>query len=288
MEQDLKAQYDEVLVIGSRSYTGQRLCYYLRERSISVRPISSLEVDFRDSQAVSRFFSSLPKVRRAVIFLQVINKDVDNSYAAFLNNQSLVHNFCENLDPELASHVVYFSSVDVYGYRPITPITEDTPLNPDTLYGLAKHNSEWMLNHSSASSLGLTVVRVPGLYGNYPSDRSVVGNFARRILQGLPIQLAGEGHQLRDYLQLDDLCLIVERLLIDRYSGTLNLATGQSLSLLDIIRTAENVLQRQARIDYTAADEGRNFDLIFDISRLRRALPGLEFRTLADGLSGYR
>ena len=64
---------------------------------------------------------------------------------------------------------------DVYGRSPELPMSETTSLDPDTWYGLSKSTSEWIVREESNANCPTCILRLPGIFGRSPKDRSVIG-----------------------------------------------------------------------------------------------------------------
>jgi UDP-glucose 4-epimerase len=235
----------------------------------------------------SRFFESLPAGKWTVIFLSVINKTVNNDFDAFQRNVHLVRNFTRAQSSADIGGIVYFSSVDVYGNNPEKPITEQSRIQPDTWYGLAKYNCEWILSSSGEVRCPVTILRVPGVYGPALKDRSVIGRLVRSIRETRTASISGSGRAQRDYVYIGDVLKLISRLAPLGYHGVLNVVTGQSHSILDIARVAGEVLKQKFEIKHEPADTAREFDLEFDNRLLLSIVPGFEFTDLRAGIASY-
>lgn len=277
----------KVLVVGSGSYVGNYIARTLRREGANVVAISSRDCDFLNRAQVLHFFSTLSLEHCTVLFLSVINKTVANDFESFEQNLAMVRNFVEAQEPASVGRVIYFSSVDVYGRTPKLPITEQTAIDPDTLYGLAKYNCEWMLLNSREVGRSVTVLRIPGVYGAAPNDRSVIGKLVSSIRNERSVRINGSGRSLRDYVFIEDLCKLLGELIPMEHRGVVNVATGQSYSILELAQMAGEALQQEYEIVHAPADLPREFDLAFDNSLLRSLLPDFNFTEIKDGLRSY-
>ena len=80
---------------------------------------------------------------------------------------------------------------------------------------------------------------------------------------------------------------MVERLITHKVSGTFNLATGKSVSLLQILETIREVLGVNFEMVRLPTDADRNFDMRYDTARLSAALGEFEFTPLSAGIRSY-
>jgi UDP-glucose 4-epimerase len=181
-------------------------------------------------------------------------------------------------------HLIFASTIDVYGRPHSRPIREDHPTEPDTSYGVSKLQSEARLRESSQGrGFTLTVLRLSQVYG--PGDRSVkiIPRTIDALLSGRPPVLYGDGSDLREYAYVDDvvraLCSAVAR----RPGGTFNLSGGAPVPVAKVVE----ILMRIAGTDLRpvhANRQGERVDLVFDIARAREALNFVPRTTLEEGL----
>ena len=92
---------------------------------------------------------------------------------------------------------------------------------------------------------------------------------------------------LRDYVYLDDLGRLLDQLLPLRYPGILNVATGESRRLMDIVKLAGDVLKVPFETVYHEGRSDREFDLAFRTDTLRSLMPGFRFSDLETGVRSY-
>jgi nucleoside-diphosphate-sugar epimerase len=276
-----------VLLVGATSYVGAHLLVELKRRGYVVHALSSSDCDFRDSVAVERMFRSLPDVPVAVIFCAVINKWKALSYEAYLENTALTYNLVQHHKCAPVTRIIYFSTAEVYGRCPPTPITEATRVDPDSWYAVAKYVGEWSLLSSGEVACPVTVLRIPGIYGAWPNDHSIIGKMIRSLKEQGSVAVTGDGGTLRDYVFLPDLSHVVVQLLTTTYHGLINVGTGKSTKILSIGEAVCRVFGKTGKVVLTAADATRDFDLVFDISTLRRVLPSVSFTDLDTGIRSY-
>jgi UDP-glucose 4-epimerase len=276
-----------VLIIGKNSYVGEFLCRHFSAKGADVVAIGSSDCNFLDSSPVQGLFKSLGEKPFAMIFLAVVNKDVENSYSAFLNNVQMAWNLVSGVRDANVESVVYFSSVDVYGRAPKLPMSETTPLDPDTWYGLSKSTSEWIVREELGSKFPTCLLRIPGIFGRSRNDRSVIGRLIATIRKEGKVYIHGDGKLLRDYVFAPDLCQVVERLVTRKASGTFNVATGMSVSLLQILSAIRETLGINFEVVHLPANEERSFDMRYDISRLSAAIGNFDFSPLSAGIVSY-
>jgi len=276
-----------ILIIGKNSYVGEFLCQHFSTQGAAVVAVGSLDCNFLHFPSVHKLFKNLGGKPFAIIFLAVVNKNVDNSYSAFLDNVQMAWNLISGARDANVESVFYFSSVDVYGRAPKLPMSETTSLDPDTWYGLSKSTSEWIVREELGSKFPTCLLRIPGIFGRSRNDRSVIGRLIASIRTQGKVYIHGDGKLLRDYVFAPDLCQVVERLITRKASGTFNVATGTSVSLLQILEAIRKALGIDFEVVHLPANAERDFDMRYDISRLSAAIGKFDFSPLGAGIRSY-
>lgn len=105
--------------------------------------------------------------------------------------------------------IVYTSTRQVYGRPEYLPVDESHPIAPVDYNGVSKNAaSQYHLMLTRNGLLDAAIVRLTNIYGprlavNVPCQ-GVLPVFFMRLLLGLPIEIFGDGSQLRDPLYVDD------------------------------------------------------------------------------------
>jgi len=141
------------------------------------------------------------------------------------------------------SRIIFSSSRLVYGKIHSTPVAEDHPTEPLSIYGIHKLTGEkYYRYYHDVFGLNTLVVRIPNPYGPRQlmkhNKYSIVGWFMRQALDGEKITIFGDGEQERDYLYIDD---ITEGLLSVAEKGlsgeVYNLGTEEKVTLVEMVDT---------------------------------------------------
>jgi len=137
--------------------------------------------------------------------------------------------------------VVFASTRQMYGVPDYLPVDERHPLHPTDINGVNKLAGEWyhmVYNHVyGVRSCALRLTNTYGPRMRVKDDRQTfLGVWIRRLIEGKPIEVFGEGHQLRDFNHVDD---VVDALLLaasnDEANGQVfNLGAEDPISLRDL------------------------------------------------------
>ena len=121
---------------------------------------------------------------------------------------------CRHHNP--AIKVVFASTRQIYGRPSYLPVDERHPIHPVDVNGINKMAGEWYhLVYHEAYGLRTAVLRLTNTYGPRmrvkDARQTFLGIWVRRLLEGQPALVYGDGKQVRDFNYVDD---VVEALLL--------------------------------------------------------------------------
>jgi UDP-glucose 4-epimerase len=143
--------------------------------------------------------------------------------------------------------LLHLSSSEVYGTARRVPMDEDHPLLAETTYAAGKAAADLALAaYVRMFDADIVTVRPFNNYG----ERQNAGTFAaiipltvRRILEGQPPVIEGDGEQTRDFIYVKDTVQAVIRLAAEGRPGdVLNVASGRETSINQIVAAVSQVL----------------------------------------------
>ncbi len=137
--------------------------------------------------------------------------------------------------------ILFSSSRLVYGRIVTTPVTEEHPTNPLSLYGIHKLLAEKYYRYY-ADTFGIRTmsVRIPNPYGPRQQMKhnkySIVGWFVRQALENKTITIFGDGKQERDYLYIDDIVSAFLELTLKGQNGEVyNIGTHERVHFVEMV-----------------------------------------------------
>ena len=181
---------------------------FLADRKLQDMPLTYYSADIRDSKAISQIFlderpdTCIHLAAKISVADSIKNPDetMDINVKGTLNVLEACHN-------SQVSNFVFASSAAVYGDVRELPISENHGLNPLSPYGTSKMLAEQhVFNYNKLKKIQNTIsLRIFNVYGNgQVSGKDVVTKFARRLSQGLPPVIYGNGEHTRDFISIDD------------------------------------------------------------------------------------
>jgi len=270
-----------VLVLGGGGFLGRAVRAALAEAGIlTVAPTRS-ELDLAADHAGERA-AALLQATDAVLMLAALTPDKGRGLDPFMQNMRMAAAACAAMQKVRPAHVVYVSSDAVY---PIDTarITEETGAQPADLYGVMHLAREVMAKTEVQAPVA--VLRPTLVYGADDPHNSYGPNRLRRMARkDARITLFGQGEEMRDHILVDDVAELIRLTLCHRSSGTLNLATGRSISYADLARKVAGLFEGRVDIAGTPRQspvKHRHFDVV----ALHKAFPAFTFTPLEAGLA---
>lgn len=186
--------------------------------------------------------------------------------------------------------VVFLSSGGtVYGKENKCPLSENTPTNPITSYGVQKITIEKLLYlYNYMYGLDYRIIRLSNPYGPYQRPNGVLGavtTFTYKALKGEEVQVYGDGSVVRDFIYIDDAIRgIINIVKGENKHHVFNLGCGYGTSIKEVIETVRKVVNKNTKVVYK---QGRTVDVpinYLDIGRYEKYYGSLNPIHLEEGI----
>jgi UDP-glucose 4-epimerase len=186
--------------------------------------------------------------------------------------------------------VVYASSAAIYGDVSGRVANEDMTPRPRSAYGADKLGSElhaaagWLVH--GVPSFGLRFFNVYGARQDPSSPYSgVISIFARRTADGKPIEIHGDGRQVRDFIHVSDvvrhLTAAMDYANSEKGASVTNVCTGRGTTVLELARSLARRYGREPDLRFAARRAGDIRESVGD-STLAAAMLGCTARVALD------
>lgn len=253
-----------ILVCGSSGFIGSNLVKKLLEQGHFVigvdikepeyiRPTFFYKADLRDPVMVSSIFSFCNGYDRVYQLAAdmggagfVFTGDND---AEVLHNSALINLNVAKYATEVGVKQLFFSSsVCAYSIEQVkNKIPEEAiyPANPDSNYGWEKIFSERVYEafHKNRG-LDIRIARFNNCFGPYSTwdggrEKSPAA-ICRKALTQDPIEVWGDGKQVREFIYIDDLLDAIEVIMQNPYTGPTNIGPDESYTIDEMVRMVSN------------------------------------------------
>lgn len=188
------------------------------------------------------------------------------------------------------SRMVFVSSAAVYGEPKYLPIDEDHPLEPISPYGASKVAAEVIIKSLSKTleNFKYTIVRPFNIYGpgQSLSYSGVIVRFGRRLLEGLPPIIYGDGEQTRDFIYVEDVAEAIKSIIECRkaVNKTYNIGSGVPTRIIDLSKKMMDLLGVEYDPIHEPPRPGDIRHSYASINKIRREVGWSPKTTLIEGL----
>lgn len=288
---DKKNKYSDikrVLILGHDGFIGRHLFPYFtaKEPGKEIIGKSFPELDLTCIEGI-RNISDMFDQGTAVIMCSFIKKQYGDNIDLFKKNMAILMNLCRIIGERPVRRLIYFSSAEVYGDDVgNTDITELTPVNPSTYYGIAKYAGERLFRKIVCGDQGLSFIalRPPLVYGSLDQSHGYgPSGFIYSAIVGKEIKIWGEGEELREFVFIDDLVKLVHELTFSDYNGEVNIVSGCSNSFAEVLDIVRKISASKVKVSFQPRTKPK-VDLKFKKMRLLELLPDYKFTDIESGI----
>lgn len=283
----------KVLVVGGAGYIGSHVVKDLRKNSFQVEVLDNFSSGLHDNipQGVKYYEADIMSPKELELVFAESKPDAVVHLAALkAAGDSMVHpevysttniqgsiNLINSIVNHKVSQVVFSSSAAVYGSPESLPMDESHLLEPDNYYGFTKLSIEGVLNwYSKLKDLHVANLRyfnaagydvdgeLNGLEQNPSNLIPVIMETAVGIRSSMNVfgddYPTRDGSGVRDYIHVTDLAdahtKALNYLQEHKTSLTVNLGTGEGISVLELIKYTEELTQKPLNYQITERRPG--------------------------------
>lgn len=254
--------------------------------------------DLADKEAVFKAYEEYkPEIVVNLGAQAGVRYSIDNPDAYMQSNMMGFFHILEACRHYPVEHLVYASSSSVYGMNDKIPFsTSDQVDRPVSLYAATKKSNELMAHaYSKLYKIPLTGLRFFTVYGPMGRPDMAYFKFAKKIMNGEPIQIYNNGDMYRDFTYVDDIVKGIENLLCnppaEDANGALykiyNIGNNKPEKLMDYIATLEKCLGKEAKKEYLPMQPGDVYRTYADVTDLMDDFGFKPSTTIEEGLSKF-
>jgi UDP-glucose 4-epimerase len=297
----------KILVTGGAGYIGSHTVRMLLEQGHDVTVVDNLskgyahnvpdgrlfELDIHDTESLARLIRK--RRSEAVIHFAAfiaVGESMREPGRYFTNNVAGSLALLEAMAQTGVKHLVFSSTAAVYGEPRTSPILETLPIQAVNPYGESKVMVETLLGwYDRIHHLTSVCLRYFNASGADPSgelgeehepETHLLPLILRAVQTGQPVTVFGndyatpDGTCIRDYIHVNDLAqahiLAVDYLLGGGASDQFNVGTGTGHSVMEMIRTVEEVTGKKVPYVVGPRREGDPPALVASSEKLRARL----------------
>lgn len=249
-----------------------------------------IEGDVRDASKVAAAVRDIEIIFHEAAFVSV-PESMEKPQDCFDVNITGTSTLFEAARKAGVRRVVIASSAAVYGDSDALPLLEDTPLRPMSPYAVSKCVDEmYAALYTQSFELKVAALRYFNVYG--PRQRpdsmyaAAVPIFIRRLRDGKPVTIFGDGGQTRDLIFVGD--VVRANLIASEHPAAagqvFNICTGAETRILDLVNVLYELFPKTPKPIFDAPRTGDIYKSLGCPDKAEKVI-GFKARTsLADGL----
>lgn len=209
-----------------------------------------------------------------------VRQSTENPWVYIETNVTGTLNLLEFCRRNRTAKFILASTSSLYGADNPLPYNEATDTNrPLSPYAATKKGAEALCySYHHLYGIDVTVFRYFTVYGPAGRPDMSVLRFVQWISEDRPVVVYGDGSQSRDFTYVDDIARGTIAGLRPVGYDTFNLGSDRPVRLMDLLRTVERLVGKEARIEFRPAHPADVPATWADITRAREVL-GWEPRT---------
>ena len=238
-----------ILIVGSTSVVGRAIGLHLdtiHHVNYAGRSNADYKIDVESDSLAAITGTRFDTVINVTAGFRDTNQN-DFIRSAYINTIGTLR-VCRIATEVAAKHLVQISSA-------FADIPADNALN--NVYALSKrHGDELAKLYCTKFSIPLAIIRPTQIYdaaGNCQNHQSAFYHIVDKASEGNDIRIEGSHDPLRNYIFLDDLAKIVERVVQSNTTGILRCSGPTNISLGGLARTAFSVFNKGGKVVFDAS-----------------------------------
>ncbi|MEN6413618.1 MAG: NAD-dependent epimerase/dehydratase family protein [Veillonellales bacterium] len=294
----------KALVTGGAGFIGSHIVDKLVQENCRVVVVDNLSTGLRNNlNAKAKFVEMDIRSHELIDLFQTEQFDYVIHQAA----QTMVPSSIENPDYDCQVNIlgtvnvleccrktgvkrlVFASSAAVYGNVETIPVTETAETCPTSFYGLSKLTVEkYLYLYHEIYGFDYVVLRYANVYGERQGDAGeggVVSIFTRKIHQGQPLTIFGDGGQTRDFIYVGDVANAnYQAMVTPNGNAVYNISTQTETSVNTLIELLGKASGQAASKEYRDPRDGDIYRSFLANAAARQNLAWTPSIPLVEGL----
>jgi nucleoside-diphosphate-sugar epimerase len=253
---------NNLLSFANSDSNNRNLYWSILNQRIEKLHSENIQINIEDARDYNTLCSILHQINPDVVIqLAAVshatksNKDPHSTFDHSLRTLENALDFSKSGQTNV-NHFIYFSSSMVYGHFDSKEVTEETPCNPLGIYGTLKYSGELITKaYHRVFDLPYTIIRPSALYGERCVSRRVGQIFIENAVQGLDINVSGDGSNKLDFTYIDDLVNGIIQVVENKKAKneTFNLTYGKGRTIGEMAEIIKDHF-KGININYTPKD----------------------------------
>jgi len=292
----------QILVTGGAGFIGSHVTKLLCDYGYTVTVVDDLrfgykkfvdkranflQISLEDSKAIEEVLEDVDIVIHLAAS-SIISFSHTQPLEYFENNLINGVKLLEAMRKKGVKKIIYSSTSSVYGVQKKTPIKENAPTNPLSVYAASKLAFEHaLISYYHSFDIESVSLRYYNVYG--PRDEQkprtrAVPMWIEAILENKPIPWFWQGRQIRDYIYVEDVAQSHLDVLNLKGIYCFNIGSGHGVYMRDVLKTLEKIVGKKLVTHDIGERKGDPMKSFSDISNIKKTVGWKPRVSLEEGL----
>ncbi len=215
--------------------------------------INFIQCDLRNPEYLKTILSS--KIDLVIHAAGIINIRTDGRYSNDLIEMNLIStiNLIETMVEKGIKHIIFCSSMTVYGIDNYVPAKEDSILKPIHFYGLSKKwAEEVIISYAYKGLINALILRYPGLYG-HSRKAGYIYNIAKKLFKNEDITIDTNGLKFWETINVEAAAEITKKILKvwrwDNNYEIINCSYGEETDFINTAFKIKEIINSKSSIE---------------------------------------
>jgi UDP-glucose 4-epimerase len=184
--------------------------------------------------------------------------------------------------------LIFSSASSLIGDVKYNPVDEIHPCVPKTPYAVSKYAIEQYLRvYQELYNLDYLIFRFFNVYGpwQFPESKAIIPMVYQKLKNDGSFTVFGDGTQTRDFIYVGDIAdFFVKAMKNDVKNEIINMGTGKSITIKDVVETGGEILKIKPKINYLPARPGEIGNFVADTTKVKKLFGEIPGTPLKSGL----
>lgn len=278
----------KILVTGGSGFIGSNLIKKLLKNNYKVNSID-LSHDKTVKDKNFKFFKG-DVFNENILSKSLKNCEIIIHLAASLGVQNTDNDIIQCLDNNIngtkkvlqaakkakIKHFISISSSEIYGDQKKFPLEENFNPQFKSIYGLSKIAGEqYVKGFYQKYNLNYNIIRFFNVYGSGQKNNFVISKFLKNAMEGRPLEVYGNGEQIRSFCHIEDATDgVISILNKGKKNETYNIGNDKEpISILKLALIIKKILKKKVhikKIDFKKSDRNENREIFKRIPSIKK------------------
>ncbi len=248
--------------------------------------VKSKNIKYIEQDLADRLdYKKLPSKIDAVVHLAQSNnyhRFPDGADDTFAINCYMTQQLAQYALKAKAKNFIFASTGSVYEPFALTPFDESAPITATSLYPVSKAAGELILKPYQ-DSFNIFIPRLYFLYDD-KTGKHLISSIIQKVINRQPIIIQGDKGGLKfNPTHIQDISVLLEKAITQNWTGTLNLASPEQTTILDLAQEVSRITGIKLAIE-RKTQEIKAIDFTPNLSRLKKLYPSMCFKNYRNAI----